>query len=268
MSKKMRGVGLNLRLEFIDEFLERSPEVDFVEIIVDNFHSQGPHHEKLLKVRELYDLSFHCVGMNLAGTDELNTSYLSAVKELMNKYEPFLVSDHLCFQKNKNICFHDLLPFPITQERLDHILIRVEKIQEIIERPLLVENLSYYVEYNNSEMSENEFLNELSKKAGSRILLDFNNIWVNEKNLGKSSRSYLENIEWKYVEECHFAGAEKFGELYIDTHGASIDDEVLELAHLYSSKLEQLPLVYERDNNIPTLDELLQERRRVSESLL
>ncbi|WP_127716875.1 DUF692 domain-containing protein [Halobacteriovorax sp. HLS] len=267
MSDKIRGVGLNLRLEFIDEFLDRSPSVDFVEVIVDNYHSHGPHHEKLLKVRENYEISFHCVGMNLAGEDDLNISYLNTVKKLMHKFDPFLISDHLCFQKNKNICFHDLLPFPLTKEYLDHVTERVARVQEVIGKSLLIENLSYYVEFNNSEMSEYEFLNELSRRAGSKILLDFNNIWVNEKNLAKSSREYLENINWNLVGECHFAGAEKIDDLYVDTHGTNIDNEVLLLASEYSKELKNTPLVYERDNNIPALDELLGQRNRLIESL-
>lgn len=265
MSNSIRGVGLNLRLEFIDEFLRTKPDVDFVEVILDNYHSDGPHHKKLEIVRRDYEVSFHCVGMNLAGTDDLNEKYFDKTNELINKFSPFQISDHLCFQAVDGNQLHDLLPFPLTSSFLDSTVSRVEKIQEMLKQEILIENLSYYVEFKNTEMKEYEFINMLTEKTGAKILFDLNNIWVNEKNLKLSANEYIENINWKSVSEIHLAGAEIFDGTYIDTHGEVVSDDVMELVRLNKDKLINLPVIYERDNNIPSLDKILEETTRIRE---
>lgn len=265
MPNKYKGVGINLRLEYIDEFLIERPDVDFVEIILDNYHSKGPHHRKLEKVREDYGISFHCVGMNIGGVDPINKKYLRKTRELIKRFSPFQVSDHLCFQSLDGISFHDLLPFPLTEEFLESTIKRVTEIQDHLDQQILIENLSYYTEYKESQMSEVDFINTLTSKCDAKILLDLNNIWVNEKNLKISSEVYLEKVNWKSVGEIHLAGAEKFGDIYVDTHGSEVDSEVLELCSRNKDKIKNIPVVYERDNNLPKLDELLKQRDIIKE---
>ena len=265
MNQKIRGVGINLRLEYIDEFLEASPDIPFVEIILDNYHSDGPHHKKLERVREKYPVSFHCVGMNLGGTDEVNEIYLQKTKELIAKFEPFQISDHLCLQKFDKTCFHDLLPFPLNEESLENVALRVNTIQDFLERPLLIENLSYYCEYKSSSIREYAFLNELTKRTNSNILLDLNNIWVNELNLSLSTEEYLKNIDWTKVKEVHVAAPEKLNDLYVDTHGDIVQGPVLDLMKEYKSELRDIPIVYERDSNLPKFSEIIGEQVRLQE---
>jgi uncharacterized protein (UPF0276 family) len=265
MSNRVKGVGINLRLDYINQFLELRPKVDFVEVILDNYHSLGPHHKKLEKVRSDYDVSFHCTGMNLGGVDELNLEYLNKTRELIRIFSPFHVSDHLCFGKLNGVAFHDLLPFPLNNEFLKNVTARVHKVQEVLDKQILVENLSYYTEYESSHMSEVDFLNELSFKTDSKILLDINNIWVNELNLSIDSREFLKTIDWSRVGEIHLAGAEKFGDVYIDTHGSDVSQEVLELTRENKDKIKDIPVVYERDTNLPPFGEIIDQRNRIEE---
>lgn len=261
------GVGMNLRLEFIDQILKEKPKLDFLEVIADNWISAGPHHKKLEKIREHYPISFHCVGMNLGGEDELNFEYLKTLKELCDKFQPFHLSDHLCFQAHGGHHYHDLLPFALYEKSLESIRERVEKTQSILGRQLLLENLSYYVEFKDSTMSEEEFLNELTQQADCFILLDLNNIWVNEKNLEKNTTTYLETINWKRVKELHIAGAEKQGEVWVDTHGSSIRSDVLKLVERNKEKILNKPILYERDNNLEELEGCLKECNKLREVL-
>jgi uncharacterized protein (UPF0276 family) len=263
VTKNLRGVGINLRLDYIDEFLEVKPSVPFVEVILDNYHSEGPHHKKLEKVRESYPVSFHCVGMNLGGTESINDFYLRRTKDLIDKFQPFQVSDHLCLQKFDKICFHDLLPFPLNEEGLSNVIERVNYIQDYLDSNLLIENLSYYCEYESSSLKEYEFLNEVTATTGASILLDLNNVWVNELNLSLSTSDYLENIDWSRVKEAHVAAPEKLNHLYVDTHGDIVQAPVIELMRVYKEKLQEIPVVYERDSNLPNFKEIIDEQIRL-----
>lgn len=262
-TKKVKGVGLNLRLDYIDEFLELKPSVPFIEVILDNWHSEGPHHKKLEKIRQDYEVSFHCVAMNIAGVDPVNSKYLLKTKELMDKFQPFQVSDHLSFQTMNGISFHDLLPFPFTKEVLENVSQRVLEIQENLKTSILIENLSYYTEFKESKMSEFDFLNKLVSKTDSKILFDLNNIWVNEKNLNINTMEYIDEINWDRVAEIHVAGPDIFDGIYVDTHGSNVHDEVIELIKKTAYQLKDLPVVYERDNNLPEFSEVLSEVNRV-----
>ena len=261
--KQISGVGINLRLEYIDDVLENLPDLPFLEIIVDNWLSLGPHHKKLEKLRSHYDISFHCVGMNLGGVDDLDYSYLKKILELKNKFNPIHISDHACFQTHRGNSHHDLLPLPMNKASLKNISERVLKVQDFMNEAILLENLSYYIEYETSDMTEYDFLNQISFKTDCYFLLDFNNIWVNSKNLKVDLDKYLEEIKWERVKEIHVAGAEKFDDLYIDTHGTGINNEVLKIAKNCKDKLKNLPIIYERDNHIPSLNQLMEETQKM-----
>ena len=253
------GVGLNLRLEYIDEIIEQKPDIAFLEIIVDNWFSKGAHHKKLEIIRELYPISFHCVGLNIGGTDTLNQNYLKKLSELTKKYSPFQISDHLCFQNHKAYHMHDLLPFPLNNHSLSNTITRVNQIQDSLGQEILIENLSYYVEYKDSCIEEIDFLNRLSHESGCFQLLDLNNIWVNELNLNINTKNYLDKINWKYIKEVHIAGPEKIDGVHIDTHGSFPSEDVIKLLKDNKDHIKNLPLIYERDNNIPSLQTLLKE---------
>lgn len=260
------GVGLNLRLENIDEVLRSQPKVSHFEIIADNWLSSGAHHKKLEKIRNNYPIYFHCVGMNLAGEDKLNNKYLRSIKELRERYNPLHISDHLAVQEIEGIYLHDLLPFPFNKRSLERVISRVNYVQEFLGEKLLIENLSYYVEYKNSTMNEAEFLNQLSEATGCRILLDINNIWVNELNLKHKAIDFLKEINLDSVKELHIASPELIDDVYVDTHGGVVSDEVLDLTKTIYSKIT-CPITYERDRNIPSLTELIAECSRVDKYL-
>lgn len=260
-------MGLNLRLEYIDQILESRPSLPFLEIIIDNWFTNGSHYKKLQEIREIYPISFHCVGLNLGGQSQLDQSYINRVKELAKKFTPFQISDHLCFQNSKTTYFHDLLPIPFNQEALKNTVSRVNEIQNRLETSILIENLSYYIEYTNSTMTEIDFLNGVTDETGSSILLDINNIWVNEINLQHDAEEYLNKVQWDKVKEVHMAGAEYINDIYIDTHGSDIDQNVFNLLHLYKDKIQKLPIVYERDNNIPPLDSSLLQIEKIRNHL-
>lgn len=266
-STRFGGVGLNLRLDYIDEIAEQKPDIPFFEVIADNWFSTGPHHDKLLAIRQDYPIYFHCVGMNLGGYDKLNTKYIKKIKELAKRFEPVHISDHLCFQTHKSHSFHDLLPFPMNDNFANLIAARIGFAQELIGETILVENLSYYLEFNQSSMSEPEFITEVAKRSGCKLLLDLNNIHVNQLNLGYDCWDFLKGIPLDRVGEIHLAGPELVDNVYVDTHGTFVDDFVLELTKdvgeklpgCQSAELPKVPIIYERDTNLPEFPDLIKE---------
>lgn len=271
------GVGLNLRLDFIDEIVEQKPDIPFFEIIADNWFSTGPHHAKLEKIRQDYPIYFHCVGMNLGGYDKLNTAYIKKIKELAKRFEPLHISDHLCFQTHKSHSYHDLLPFPMNDDFANLIAARISFAQELVGETILVENLSYYLEFNQSTMSEPEFITEVTKRSGCKLLLDLNNIHVNQMNLGYDCREFLENYPLDRVGEIHLAGPELVDDVYVDTHGSYVADEVLAITREVGEQLlgqeakgpvKGVPIIYERDTNLPEFGDLVGEVHSLSRSIL
>ena len=250
--------GLNLRLELIDEFLSHRPSLSCLEIIAENFFTIGGHHRKLEQLRRDYDISLHCLGMNIGGVDPLDTGYLAKVKELATKFEPIHISDHLSVERHGGRYFHDLLPFPLNEESLANVCTRTQTAQDYLGEPLLLENLSYYIEYKDSTLNEAEFLNELCAKSGAKVLLDLNNIIINQANLGHSAEHFLTTINWSRVAEIHLAGATaQPNELLIDCHNAKVNDEQLKLWHRYRHHLlPTVPVIYERDNALLSYEQL------------
>ena len=263
-----QGVGLNLHLDQLDYIQTHKPDLPFIEVIADNWLSDGPHHLKLEKLRQDYQVVFHCVNSNIAGTDPLNRDYFRFLKKLKDKYQPRHISDHLCVQAHKGVYFHDLLPFPLNRENIHHCRNRIEEIQTTLNQNILVENLSYYLEFPESEMNESQFLAELVKESGCSILLDLNNIWVNQQNLGFPMSDYLGELDLEKVQEIHIAGAERFDGLYIDTHGSQVKDEVLEALKRILPHCSNIPVIYERDNHVPSTGDLLEEVTAMNKRLL
>lgn len=263
-----KGVGLNLRLENIDEILSSKPELDILEVIVENWFSPGPHHKKLEVLRADYEISFHCVGMNIAGVSELNLNHIKRVKELRDKFEPIHVSDHLCMTAHNGVQHHDLLPVPFTEVYLKNTVERIHLIQEVIGEEILLENLSYYIQYKDCEMSEMDFFNHVLKKTDAKMLFDLNNIWVNAKNLKIKLEEEIEKVPWNLVKEVHLAGPELRKGIFVDTHGSSIHSEVHALLKKYKNILADKVVIYERDNNIVDLAGLMKEVQLIKEALL
>ncbi len=260
---KIRGVGINLRLEYIDEVIAEKPDIPFFEVIIDNWFLEGPHHHKLEKICADYPIYFHCVGMNLGSNDELDQKYFQKLRELKKRYNPVHISDHLAVQKINGVAYHDLLPIPLTEDHLSFLENRIIKAQDLLGESIILENLSYYHEFSSSTISEFTFLNELVKRTDSGILLDLNNLWVNQKNLDIYPKAELEKLDFDLVKEIHLAGAEKVGNYYVDTHGDFVNDETLDLFRSISGRLGDIPIFYERDNNILSLFDTNEEIERI-----
>ncbi|MFK7871891.1 MAG: DUF692 domain-containing protein [Oligoflexales bacterium] len=259
----MSSFGLNLRLEWLDSLIEEKPAIDCLQLIADNWLTDGPHHKKLETLRQDYSISFHCVGMNLAGFDQLNLEYLKNIKKLMDKFQPCRISDHLAIEMHNGICYHDLLPFPMNAVTLQHISTRINQIQSFFNHQLLVENLSSYISFSTSHDSEAVFLKKIVEKTSCGLLLDVNNIYVNYLNGLGDPDEYILHIPFDAVQEIHVAGGEWVDSVFVDTHGTFVSNEVLSLLNKVYPLCKQAHIIYERDKNIPPLHEVVEEVDRI-----
>ncbi len=262
------GFGLGLRTDHYESILAGKPRVDWFEALSENYMVPGgkPLHY-LERVRAEYPLVLHGVSMSIGSSDPLDRDYLQALKALVDRVEPKWISDHLCWTGVAGKNLHDLLPIPYTGEAVAHIASRVEQVQEFLGRRILLENVSSYVTFEQSEMEEWEFLSEVAQRADCLILLDVNNIFVSGMNHGFDPRRYLDNVPASRVQQIHLAGHSNCGTHIIDTHDAPIIDKVWELYAYTLKRLGPVSTMIERDDHIPPLDELvteLGEARRVA----
>jgi uncharacterized protein len=272
----MRGAahcsGIGLRSQHHAEFLERRPAVGWVEVHSENFFARGGmQREVLARVRADYPVSLHGVGLSIGSTDPLDRAHLAELARLQRGFNPVLVSEHLAWGSVDGRYLNDLLPLPYTAEALRHMAARVGAVQDFLGRQILIENVSSYLQFNGAEMAEWEFLAALADESGCAILLDVNNLYVNAVNHGFDPREYLHSIPPRAVQEIHLGGhsIERLGtrELLIDTHAAPVCNAVWEL---YGTALERFGPVYtliEWDAELPALDVLLAEVRKIEQAL-
>ncbi|MBL4743950.1 MAG: DUF692 domain-containing protein [Cycloclasticus sp.] len=254
------GFGLGLRTEHYQYVIEYKPQVDWFEILSENYMVPGGKPlANLDKIRTNYPMVMHGVSMSIGSTDPLNTRYLKDLKTLIERVEPFWYSDHLCWTHAHNINSHDLLPLPYNETTIQHLVSRINQVQEFIGRPMLIENLSSYVTYNDSEMSEWQFLNEIARRSGCFILLDINNIFVSAHNHQFNPKDYIHGIDKKHVMQFHLAGHSQQDEMLIDTHDHSVCDPVWDLYRYALSRFGAVSTMIERDDNIPSFIELREE---------
>ncbi len=254
------GFGLGLRTEHYQHVIEHKPQVDWFEIISENYMVPGGKPlANLDKIRADYPMVMHGVSMSIGSTDPLNTNYLKDLKTLINRVEPYWYSDHLCWTHAHNTNSHDLLPLPYNEATINHLASRISQVQDFIGRPMLVENLSSYVTYNESVMSEWEFLNEIAKRSGCYILLDINNIFVSAHNHQFKPKDYINGIDNERVMQFHLAGHSYQGDMIIDTHDHDVCDPVWDLYKYALQRFGAVSTMIERDDNIPEFAELRQE---------
>ena len=259
--KRNLGFGLGLRTDHYETILADKPPVDWFEVITENYLVPGGKPLYYLdRIRADYPMVMHGVSLSIGGTDALNFDYLRRVKALAERIEPAWISDHLCWTGVNGINLHDLLPLPYTEEAVQHVASRVVRtVQDFLDRRILLENVSSYVTYAHSEMSEWEFLSAVAERADCLILLDINNIYVSAHNHEFDPLFYLDSIPVNRVQQLHIAGHLDLKNIIIDTHGDSVIDSVWAL---YEAALRRFGLVstmVERDDNIPPLGELLAE---------
>jgi len=213
----------------------------------------------------------HGVSLSIGGTDPLDEDYLTRLAGLAKRVEPAWVSDHLCWTGVQGVNLHDLMPLPYTEEALEHVVARVRRVQDTLRRRILLENVSSYVSFAQSQLSEWEFLAEVAERADCLILLDINNVHVSATNHGFSSLDYLRGIPAARVQQFHLAGYEQGDRLIIDTHDAPVSNPVWELYAEAVRRFGRVSTMIERDDHFPPLTELLAEldhARTLAEPLL
>ena len=254
------GFGLGLRTDHYQEVLDTRPPLDWFEVVSENFMINGGKPKYYLHaIRELYPMVMHGVSMSIGSTDPLNFDYLRKLKVLMNELQPEWISDHLCWTGANHTNSHDLLPLPYSEEALKHVVERIKTVQDFLGQQILMENLSSYISYQDSEMTEWEFLNEVAQRADCHILLDINNIYVSARNHHFDCQDYLNGISPTKVKQFHLAGHSDYGDYVIDTHDHPVADPVWELYRQAVKRFGWVSTMIERDDNIPPLSELLAE---------
>jgi len=256
------GFGLGLRAEHYASILAGRPEVDWFEAITENYLVPGgrPLHN-LMRVRERFPVALHGVSLSIGSISPLDLSYLAQVKALAARVEPVWISDHLCWTGLNGRNIHDLLPLPFTEEALGHVVSRVRAVQEILGRRILLENVSSYLAFNDSRMTEWEFLSAVAEQSDCLILLDVNNVYVSSVNHEFDPLAYLNSLPVNRVQQIHLAGHESHGDYLIDTHDRPVPEPVWALYSHAVKRFGVVPTMIERDASIPPLAELEAELR-------
>jgi uncharacterized protein len=252
--------GLGLRKAHYGDFLQGTPvAVDFVEVISENFMIEGGRPlEVLRRVRERHPVALHGVSMSIGSADGLRSDYLQRLRALVDSVEPLFVSDHLSWSRIEHFNSHDLLPLPYTEEALEVVCANIARAQDVLRRPMLIENPSSYVAFDGA-MTEWEFLDAMCARTGCELLLDVNNIFVSASNHGFDAHAYLAGIPAQRVRQIHLAGHSQGRELLIDTHDQPVPEAVWSLYAAALQKVGPVATMIERDADIPPLPDLLAE---------
>lgn len=254
------GFGLGLRRPHYQDFIEGAAPVDFVEVISENFMVEGGRPLDVLgAVREHYPVALHGVSMSIGSADRVDVSYLKRLKALADRVQPLWVSDHLCWTGVGGFNSHDLLPLPYTEEALDLVCANIDLAQDVLERPLVLENPSAYLAFADDALTEWEFISEMCARTGCCLLLDVNNIYVSSRNVGFDPWAYLAGVPADRVRQIHLAGHSQGRELLIDTHDTPVPDPVWALYEEAVQGLGDVAVMIERDDDIPPLEVLLAE---------
>jgi uncharacterized protein (UPF0276 family) len=255
------GFGLGLRPPHYQDFLGGDMPVDFVEVISENFMVKGGKPLNVLAaIRERYPVALHGVSMSIGSADGIELDYLHRLKALADRVQPLWVSDHLCWTGLEGFNSHDLLPLPYTEEALRVVCANLRLAQDVLERPLLLENPSTYLQFADDELPEWAFLSEVCRRTGCFLLLDVNNVYVSATNHGLDPAAYLAGVPAERVRQIHLAGHSNNGRgLLIDTHDHPVSDPVWSLYQNARGRLGAVATMIERDDAIPPLAELLTE---------
>ena len=259
--------GIGLRAQHYRDVIETRPDIGWFEVHSENyFGGGGKPHYYLEKIRCDYPLSLHGVGLSIGSADPLNYQHLQKLKNLIQRYQPGLVSEHLSWGSIGGRYMNDLLPLPYIEDALQHMVDRVSEVQDYLGCQILIENVSSYLQFSSPTITEWDFLSQLSQRAGCGILLDINNIYVNAFNHGFDAYEYVQSIPVTSVQEMHLAGHTvnrcKDTEIIIDSHDAMVRDEVWNLYREAVQRFEDVPVLIEWDSNIPALNVLLDEAGR------
>jgi len=262
------SVGIGLRCPHYQAILDNLPDLGFLEVHSENYFSPYSQNRFYLEqIANHYPLSFHGIGLSIGSSESISKKHLHNLKQIIDIFQPALVSDHLSWSSLQGNFFNDLLPIPYTEEALLFFVNNVNQIQEYLQRQILIENPSSYLEYNDSEMSEPEFINEIVRQTGCGLLLDLNNVYVSATNHQFSVEKYLDIIEHKAVQEIHLAGftqkQNNNASILIDTHSTFVSQDVWDIYQRYiRTHKTGVPTLIEWDLDIPKLDVLVEEHNK------
>lgn len=247
---------------------DERPAIGWLEVHSENYYVDGgPGLAALLRLRGDYPLALHGVGMSLGSTDPLDRAHLAKLRRLIERTEPALVSEHLCWSGVGGRALNDLLPLPYTEEALAHVCSRVAQVQEALGRELLVENVSTYLAFADATIPEWEFVAAVARRTGCKLLCDVNNIYVNSVNHGFDADAYLAALPAEAIAEIHLAGFDASGPCLVDTHGARVAPEVWALYGRAIARFGAVPTLIEWDVDIPPLATLLAEAAKAQSML-
>jgi uncharacterized protein len=251
------GFGVGLRRCHYAQILDEYPRMDWFELISENFMVEGGRPLQVLEsVRARYPIVMHGVSLSIGSVDPLNRRYLKQLAALTRRFEPAWVSDHLCWTSVGGHNLHDLLPLPYTEEVVRHVAGRIREVQEILEKTILIENVSTYMEFTFSRLSEWQFLSAVAEEADCAILLDINNIFVNAFNHGFDAIGYIDFLPAERVAQFHLAGYSDHGAYLLDTHDHPVRPEVWRLYEHALGRFGRVPTLIEWDDNIPEFEVL------------
>ena len=254
------GFGLGLRPAHYHDILDTRPRVDWFEILSENYLVPGgkPLHF-LDSIRARYPVVMHGVSLSIGSTDPLDEDYLRDLARLAERIEPCWISDHLCWTGVHGRNLHDLLPLPYREDTARHVAERISRVQERLGRRILMENVSSYLSYRDSDMSEWEFLGRVCELSDCLLLLDVNNVYVSAVNHGFRAEDFIDGVPAERVRQIHLAGHRNHGHYIVDTHDAPVGDPVWALYAYTLSRLGPVSTMIERDDRIPPLAELIEE---------
>ena len=251
------GFGVGLRRPHYGHVLEQHPPMDWFEVISENFMVEGGRALEVLEgVRSHYPVVMHGVSLSIGSADPLNRAYLETLRAATRRFEPAWVSDHLCWTGVGGRNLHDLLPLPYTEETVSHVAGRIRQVQEILERTILIENVSSYMAFRSSRLEEWEFLTAVAEEADCGILLDINNIFVSAFNHRFDPLHYIDAVPADRVVQFHLAGHSDHGSYLLDTHDHPIRPEVWALYQYAVRRFGRVPTLIEWDDNIPDFEVL------------
>lgn len=243
---------------------EKKPKfVQWFEVISENYmDSYGRPLAMLEKMRSEYPIACHGVSMSIGAPEGLNFDYLKKLRDFIDRIQPQIVSDHFCWTGAGGYNFHDLLPIPFTKKCQDELVAKIDQVQSLLGRKIFLENVSSYIAYKISEMSEWEFIADTCKRSGCGMLFDINNLYVNATNYGFNAKTYIEKIPPEVIGQIHLAGFTDRGSFLFDTHSAPVYSEVWNLYKKVAEHAPQAPVIVEWDENLPEFSELETEAKK------
>jgi len=263
--KKDINIGLGLRRDIIDEFLEKEViQPDFIEFAPENWIGMGGYWgKKIRRAVKKYPVTCHGLSLSLGSPEELDYRFMKELKPFLDDNQVEIFSEHLSYTKCANAHLYDLLPIPFREDAVKHVAQRIREAQDFLERPIAIENVSYYTAVA-AEMDEATFINSIVEESGCQLLLDVNNVYVNAFNHGYDAREFIRRMPLDKVAYIHMAGHEKVSpDLIIDTHGEAIIDPVYRLFDYTASLMEPVPVLLERDFNFPAAADLQKEMNQL-----